>query len=109
MKFSVLKLLRGRDALGHPINISYKGEETYKTSIGGCCTLSIQILVLVMAVIQLQEVLLMQEPIITSYKHPLSKRDREELGAVNLNEFNAVVGFYTTAVTSQGLVYTPLP
>ena len=51
----------------------------------------------------------MQEPTITSYEHPLSKRDREDIGAVNLKEFNAIVGFYTTAITSQGLVYTTVP
>ena len=43
--------LRKRDKLADAPGMSYKGEETYGTSIGGCCSLLATILVTIYFVI----------------------------------------------------------
>lgn len=107
MGFSIRNLVRNRDALGHPIGVFYKGSDKYQTVPGGCCSMAVMTLVLVMFVISIAEVFMMEEPMITSYEHPLSKNDRQELGDVSLSDYNTVIGFNFWVVNPVG-DWTPM-
>ena len=38
---SFLAFLRSKDIFGHPIQVNYLGDQTYKTNLGAVCTLVI--------------------------------------------------------------------
>ena len=83
MRFAFLRVLKTMDDYGHPIQLTYKGEETYQSAFGGLLTVGVQIMTLAMTTIALMEVLQMMDPKITQYSRPLSESDREEIGDIN--------------------------
>ena len=46
MKSKLPKLFRSLDDYGHPIRVTYKGEETYQTYCGACFSFIVQALTL---------------------------------------------------------------
>ena len=62
MRLKLLKLLRRQDDLGHPISLTYKGDETYQTVFGGFLTLAVQLITMVLIITAAIEVLSMNEP-----------------------------------------------
>ena len=47
MGYSLWSLLRQVDDFGHPMNLTFKGEVTYQTLIGGLFRIVVQVLTLV--------------------------------------------------------------
>jgi len=86
-------LLRGRDELGHPIQLTYKGEDTHQSMLGALVTIAVQIFTLVVAIKSLQEVALMEDPEIVSYARPMSLADRKSIGAVNFEDHGYMIAF----------------
>lgn len=50
MRLALLERLRGLDDFGHDIKVTYKGQETYQTLLGGFCTLLVKLLTLVLVI-----------------------------------------------------------
>ena len=72
MSFSLGRLLRSLDDFGHPITLTYKGEETYQTCLGGVITVVVSAFTMVMAVVKIQQVIEMSDPNITSFPRPMT-------------------------------------
>ena len=41
MGFSLLKVLRSLDDFGHPIGVTYKGDEVHQSTLGGIMTIAV--------------------------------------------------------------------
>ena len=54
MSFSLRRILRSLDDFGHPITLTYKGEETYQSCLGGIITLVVSAFTLAMAAVKIQ-------------------------------------------------------
>ena len=67
MKFSLIKSVQGLDDFGHPIGVTYKGEETFQSFIGGLCTIILKFLTSLIILKSISEVIYMEEPQIDSY------------------------------------------
>ena len=50
MKISLSKLVKTMDDFGHPINVTYKGEETHQSIIGGTFSVLVKVLTLILSV-----------------------------------------------------------
>ena len=90
MKSSAMKTLRSMDDFGHPIKVTYKGEESHQTALGGLLTVAMRILMLVVVYKAIKEVILMEEPIIKSVSVPIPEEDRH---AVNFADYGYYLGF----------------
>ena len=77
------RLLRSLDDFGHPTNLTYKGEETYQSCLGGIITLVVSAFTIGMAVVKMQSVVDMSDPIITSFPRPLTYTMQDEIGTVS--------------------------
>ena len=77
MGYSLWSLLRQMDDFGHPMNLTFKGEVTYQTLIGGFLSIVVQVLTLVKIIQAGIEIYSVQEPKITSFKRFLSLSERE--------------------------------
>lgn len=94
MRFSFIRLLRGLDDYGHPIRLSYKGEETFQTLGGSILSITVQGLTLAMIITAFTEVFRMQEPKITQYLRPLQAQDRKEIGEVKFADYGYTMGVF---------------
>ena len=79
-----------RDIFGHPMQMVFKGRESYNSIIGGIVTIIMQLLTSIIIIQALVEVLFMNDPKILSYPLPLSREDRIGLVPVLFHEFNYV-------------------
>ena len=61
------EFILARDDLGVPFNISYKGSDTFPTSLGALCTMGIKALVLSQGAMLLISMVNMQDPLIRTY------------------------------------------
>jgi hypothetical protein len=52
----ISKYITRFDIYGHPINLTYKGESTYKTFLGGSCTIFAKMIVLAFFIYELMSV-----------------------------------------------------
>ena len=73
-----------------------------------------QVITLIMIIIALIEVIEMNDPKITSYARPLSAEDRDELGDINFDNFDYMMGFSVDIINPIGIligrpVYHTLP
>ena len=93
MKFSILSLLRSLDEFGHPMSLTYKGDFTYQTLIGGVLSIIMQVLVAIMIINAVIEVYNVDEPTITSFERFISLEDRIELGAFRFDDYDYVMAF----------------
>ena len=76
MKFSLIKLLRGRDAYGHPIGVNFKGDDHYQTLLGGVLTFVAQALTLVLCVRAVIEIFEMEDPSVTVFERLMQYEER---------------------------------
>ena len=95
MIYWLSRFIRSRDAFGHPIQLTYKGRESYNSVLGGIFTLMAQTLTGVLIVTALQEIIFMDDPHIINYSKPLSPSRREQLLPVGFKKYNYVVAFNT--------------
>ena len=100
MKIKFLKTLRSLDDFGHPMSLTYKGEETFQTSFGSLLSIAVRILTLIMAMNAAIEVVMMYEPKITSLARPLSESDRNEMGELNFADYSLYLGVETLVANS---------
>ena len=76
MGFKVIKMLRNLDDFGHPVNVSFKGEESYKSPLGGILTIAVRLLTLVIVYKAVAEVFNMEDPVIKSIARPIGPETR---------------------------------
>ena len=69
--------------------------------LGGVLSIGVKVLTIVLAISAFQEVILMEEPIITNYSRPLSLDDREELGAFNFADQGYIIAVDMFAVSPK--------
>ena len=78
------------DDFGHPIKLTYKGEESHQTTWGGLLTVSMRIMMLFVVYKFVKEMILMEEPTITSVSVPIPEDSRS---AVNFADYGYFFGF----------------
>ena len=105
MRLSILRMLRSIDDYGHPIGVTYKGQESYQSAAGGFLSLFVLVFTAVMAGSTLVEVFSMNEPKVNQYIKPLSTNDREEIGAVNFEEYGYILALRFEAPPEVGQIY----
>ena len=93
MKFSILNLLSSLDEFGHPMSLTYKGEFTYQTLVGGVLSIIMQILVAIMIINAAIEIYTVNEPTITSFERFIPLEDRIELGAFRFDDYGYIMAF----------------
>ena len=104
MKFRFFNILRSFDDFGHPMSLTYKGEETFQTSLGGLLSIAVRVLTLIMAIKAAVEVFMMYEPKINSLAKPLSVDDRNEMGELLLSEHGLYLGLEAHVANSSDLL-----
>ena len=62
MKNWLTKFLVNRDAFGQPVQVAYKGHETYNTMLGGILTLLMQVMTMAYIFTSALELVLMEDP-----------------------------------------------
>mmetsp|Transcript_19717 Transcript_19717/g.26670 ORF Transcript_19717/g.26670 Transcript_19717/m.26670 type:complete len:104 (+) Transcript_19717:9-320(+) len=92
MPFSLKKSLRGIDAFGHKIAVNYKGEESYKSQLGGVLTILVYTLTLILVVKSGEEIVKMADPTLKEYSQPLTNSVRQELVPLNFADYGFVIG-----------------
>ena len=86
-------MLKSIDSFGHPIQVNYKGEETFKSQVGGLLSLLSLALTLVLVVRAVNEMVVMEEPTLTEFSKPLQMEDRKELVPVRFSDFDLIFMF----------------
>ena len=92
MKFSLRKCVRGADAFGHQIKVNYRGEETYNSAFGGTITLAVYVLTLILVSKSVQEIFLMEDPVLAAFTKPFTLEERADLVPVLHEDYDIVVG-----------------
>lgn len=77
MRFGILRLLRSQDDFGHPIRVTFKGEETHKSALGGLMSVTVQVMTFILILKSVQEIIFMDEPKIASIQRPLSESEED--------------------------------
>ena len=72
----MLRFIRSLDDFGHPIKLSYKGEDTYQSFLGGVFTLAVQVLTAVLIFIGVKKVLNVSDATVSGYVRPVSTEER---------------------------------
>ena len=90
------------------MSLTYKGEFTYHTLIGGDLSIIMQVLVAIMIIDAVIEVYNVDEPTITSFKHFIPFEDRNELGVFRFNDYSYVMAF-EVKVDIDGKITFELP
>ena len=93
MVFSLRRAIRQFDDFGHPIHLTYKGSETYQSLLGGIISIAVMSFTLAMIITKLEAVVLMTDPIITSFPLTLTQSDREDLGELRFIDTHFNLGY----------------
>ena len=99
-----MRLLVKFDQFGHNFKLSYQGEETYQTRLGGLCTFILKVLTLIMIVVHTESMIEMDDPKIISYARPLSHQEKLEQKPVNFAEEGFGVGVTTLVNGYPGII-----
>ena len=83
--FSLLRFIRSLDDFGHPIKLSYKGEDTYQSFFGGVFTLLVQVLTAVLIFTGFKKVINIADATISGYVRPVSSEERQMYNRDGLN------------------------
>ena len=89
MRFSVLRFGKEQDELGHPIGLTYKGEETHQSLFGGVLSVVLSIFTLSILIINVEKVITMSDPTITTFLRPMTPDTRNDLGNINLKDLKS--------------------
>ena len=91
------------DAYGEPVQLSYRGDSTYKTPLGACLTLAMQGFMLIFIVTGVIALVNYEGPQITQYTIYDNRTDGRE---INLGEASGdlLIGFYDTMNPNPTLV-----
>ena len=69
--------------------------------LGGVLSIAVKILTIVLSISAFQEVILMEEPLITNYSRPMSLGDRDELGSFQLADHRYIIAVEMFAITPK--------
>ena len=90
----LISFILGRDSLGHPLRINYKGNQEHPSFLGAFISITITVLVTVQLLHKLTELLDMSDPSIQSYERPIYLDEIKEYGIVSLPEMKYHYGVY---------------
>ena len=82
----MLRFVKEQDELGHPIGLTFKGEEKHQSLIGGVLSVVLTIFTLTILIINLEKVFTMSDPTITTFLRPMTPDKRNEIGNINLKD-----------------------
>ena len=102
MKFSLLKFVKEQDELGHPIGLTYKGEETHQSLFGGVLSVILSIFAISFLVVKAEKVITMSDPTITTFPRPMNQEMRDGLGNINIKDQGANFAF-KLKVSGEGM------
>ena len=88
MMIGLSKLMQQLDVFGHKFNMNYRGEENYKTNLGGLLSLACFILTFVIALKAFTEIELMEDPNVSILSKFLSITQREDIVPVRGDDYN---------------------
>ena len=91
MAKSFKRLLRSVDTFGHSIRVNYRGEDSYKSALGGLMTLLVCSLTLVMVIRAIEEIAEMNEPTLMEYYKPMSDLDLKNALPLNLQDHSLLL------------------
>ena len=86
------RVLKNRDVFGQPIQLAYKGKDTYNTSIGGILTLLMQGLTVAYMITAITELVSMDDPILIDYQQEMSEEEKLNQ-AIDFDEMDYVLAF----------------
>ncbi len=81
----ISNFLRSQDSLGYPVSLTYKGENTYRSSLGGFLTLIGKLLILIYFCFQIKAVILQEKKKVTAN---IEKVDLLHSPIIYLNDSN---------------------
>ena len=90
MRASLSHWLKSVDSFGHPVQVNYKGDKTFKSQVGGVLSLLSMALTLMMVVRAVKEMVLMEEPTLSEFAKPLELSDRIELAPVKFSDYDFI-------------------
>ena len=93
MRFSLKKLIREFDDFGHPVGLTYKGEDSHQSVLGGAFTIVVTAFTFMLVLIKVDQVFSMSDPTITIFPKPLGMEKREELGNISFREAKFNIGY----------------
>ena len=84
---SVINSIRGLDFFAVPVQLTYKGQKSFNTLLGGCCSLLIILVFLTYAIIDLHE--LIKNPILTgvNYEYYTPRAENTKKYDILTNDF----------------------
>ena len=92
MHFSLGSFVKNLDNFGHRISVSYKGQDSHQTIVGGFMTIIVRVLTAITIVIGLEKVIGMTEPIITSFPRFIPHDERQERGTISFADLQFNIG-----------------
>ena len=109
MHLSLGRFVKNLDNFGHSISVSYKGQDSHQTIIGGFMTIIVRVLTAITIVIGFEKVIGMTEPIITSFPRFIPHDEREERGTFSFAdlEFNIGVWEQARSVDNEYFYFVP--
>ena len=96
----LLNFIRHRDQFGHRVSVTYKGHDKLNSVFGGCLSLLIQTLTLLMAIILIEKAVSMHEPDIINYKKTLSQEERDELSQLSFDNYEYIIALEIRMINS---------
>ena len=98
----------GRDRLGHPFSLNYRGSETHQTWLGAALSMIINILVLVILAQKIDELINMTDPEVQVFTRPIFQDEVEEAGETifSSHKMNFGLAFKRGDVGSE--IYEPV-
>lgn len=106
---TLARQIKKLDKFGSPINVNYKGQETYNTVLGGLCTLTVYVLSCVLILQASQEIIEMNDPIITDFSRPLPVSERENLVPINFDDYGLIFGLSSLYFSKERPFGAPVP
>ena len=91
MTFSLIAWIKGWDAMGHPITVNFRGNDSHQTLCGAMLTIAVKALTLVFAANALFELLAMKEPSITFNETTLLVEEQQQLSPIVFDDYEFIM------------------
>ena len=95
MTFSIVEWLRGWDALGHPIAVNFRGNESHQTIFGAVLTIAVKAMTLAFAINTIKDLWTMADPKIQIYEQILSKEQQKEISPMKFSALDFQLAMLT--------------
>ena len=90
----ISNFIRGFDSYGEPINVNYRGSNSYQTLLGGFLSIMVLTLVTLFTIVKTQQLILRASPTITTIEEVVSYLTDDE-------KFNLLDGQFDPTVSVQ--------